>query len=420
MKIAFLSNKDPSIPEIDSDGGAVTPRYYAFELGRRGHEIDIYTPKILTKSINNAYLKDKCNAQRDNKYCFDESVKVIRLPIEAINRGKLTRKTKDLAGIVESFLFADAFEEGQLDGYDIITFFHPLTAYGLVIRGAADLKRSVLFPMLLSDHYIKYQSLSSTYCEMEQLLLTNVGHICSPSQHEKNVLSEKGIPEEKVNVVHRGFDDAIFYPKIRYLNNKAKKGKVVIACTNAIRPQKGQHYLAYASILMKKLGFEPKVVIVGENKRFYKPEHEKYYENLKSLVEKLHLQNNFDFVGAVTSNVVADILRGADLAVFPSESESFGKSVLESIAVGTPTIVCDDIPEYREFIEPNVNALVIDRKPEKFTNAINLLMSNENLYYGLSEKGVKSTREFTWEVVTQKLEDMYLNIILERGKIKCT
>ena len=189
-----------------------------------------------------------------------------------------------------------------------------------------------------------------------------------------------------------------------------------IVCTNAIRPQKAQHQLVYTADLLKREGINPKIIIVGENNRFYKSEHEEYYKNLSSLIARNNLQDNFNFVGSVAPNVVAHILRSSDIAVYPSESESFGKSVLEAIATGIPTIVGNDIPAYEEFVKPGINALSVERNPDEFARTIKLLINNEDLYTSLSKQGVESTREFTWKGVTQKLEELYATILLEADK----
>ena len=128
------------------------------------------------------------------------------------------------------------------------------------------------------------------------------------------------------------------------------------------------------------------------------------------------MQDNFNFVGYVAPNVVAHILRSSDIAVYPSESESFGKSVLESIATGIPTIVGNDIPAYEEFVKPGINVLSVERNPDEFARTIKFLINNEDLYTSLSKQGVESTRNFTWKGVTKKLEELYVAILLEADK----
>ncbi len=414
MKIAFLSFKDPALNDLDADGGAVTPRHYALELGKRGHKVDVFTPRILASGAHNPYLEAKCKAQIGKEQYLSENVKVVRLPIKTVNRdGLTTRETKDLSNIIESVSFADSFEEGQLDSYDVVSLFHPLAAYGVMNRRLTNPRTTVLFPMLLSDYYMKYQSLSEAYCELERVLLSGVGHICSPSNDEKNVLIEKGIPEEKITVIHRGLDVDVFYPRTRTQNSRMKEGKVTVACANAIRPQKSQHQLVHIAELLKADDLEPEISIIGENKRFYKKEHEEYYRGLQALIKDARLRDNFKFLGAVCPGRVADTLRDADLAIYPSETESFGKSILEAIATGTPTIVYDDIPAYGEFIKPSVNALTVPRKPEDIAKAVRLLVDDKELYHSLSTQGVATAKEFTWETVTEDLEQMYLNVISE-------
>ena len=415
MRLAFLSNKDPSIPEIDSDGGAVTVRHYAIELAKIGYDIDVFTPKLALENTRNDYEENKARAQSDNIVTLESKINVFRLPIRQVNRGIFKKEEiKDLPGILESFLFADSFERERLKHYDLINLFHPLTGFGVLGREMIDLDRTILFPMLLSEYYLKYQFVSGIYCDLENSLLSQVGHISSPSQDEVKTLIKKGISRKKINIVHRGINRDIFTHKIR--EESIPYGTVKIVCTNAIRPQKGQHQLVYTARLLKDRGLNPEILFVGENKRFYKPEHEEYYLNLLRLAENLEVKSNVKFLGAAEPQKIAEILKSSHLAVFPSETESFGKAPLEAIATGTPTILGDDVPAYREFARNGINAIFVKRTPEAFADTIRFLMTDKDKYLKLNRSSVGLNIQFSWEKVTSDLDLFYTKILSKRRK----
>lgn len=407
MKIAFISNKDPSISSIDNDGGAITPKYYALELGKLGHNIDIFTPKIIHSAAYNHYFKAKSIAQDKEIVEMGINSKVIRKPLKPINREKFgkSNETKGLVGIIESFMFADTFTESQLYDYDIVSFFHPLTVHGILNRELINKKRTVMFPMLLSEEYMKYQDISKSYCELEKIALDLVGHICSPSEHEKKTLIKMGLSASKITVINRGYDEEIFIPNIR--QGIKSPSRVNISVIGAIRPQKKQDLMIPVSKELIQLGIKPKILFIGENYKFYKIEHERYYQELIRSIKDERLIPYFEFLGGLNCGKVANILHNSDIAIFPSASESYGKAVLEAIATGTPTIVCDDVSAYREFAQPSVNVLSVKRDAEEIAGKVRGLIEDSGLYSQLSSGGIKTTRKFTWKNVTKELELFY-------------
>ncbi|MEK6895474.1 MAG: glycosyltransferase family 4 protein [Nanoarchaeota archaeon] len=411
MKLAFLSNKDPSLPYIDSDGGAVTVRYYAAELSRRGHLVDIFTPEITKKYAHDSYLQRKAHAQKNPLDDLVGEAKVHRKRIRSANRSLLQeRDAKNLAGIVDSYLFADALPKRGLEEYDVVSIFHPLAGFGVMNRQLVDPNKTVLFPMLLSDFYMKYEHVSQMYRDLELSLLQQVGTITSPSQDEANTAIKRGISPEKIRIVHRGIDKKIFFPEEKPKGFNPYE-RISITCTNAIRPQKGQHHLILTAKLLKQKGMNVEVNFAGEHEHPYKPEHNDYYQNLLALAERNGVAKNVRFLGSLSPQEVSALLRSSDIAVFPSEAESFGKSPLEAIASGTPTIVGSDVPAYTEFVNEGENALSVERSPRKIAEAVTLLATDEDLYLRLSREGTKLSREFSWENVSLDLENLYKDIM---------
>ncbi len=410
MKLAFLTFKDPRLPKIDSDGGAVTVRNYALGLARLGHSVDIFTPKIIYPASDNSYLSRKANAQIGLQGKLSEGVKVHGREMAHVDRAQLVQgDLNDLPSIVDSYFFAEALSDDRLKDYDFVSIFHPIAGFGVINRGLTDLKRTVLFPMLLSDYYARYQHVSQMYKDSELNILKKVGNIFSPSIDEANASIRKGISPQKIKVVHRGVDVDNFFPEIKQEGIDVYRG-VTITCTNAIRPQKGQHHLVLAARLLKQEGMKVTINLAGENKNFYKPEDAEYYRKLSHLARENGMVEEVNFLGPVPPKEVSRILRESDLAVFPSEAESFGKAPLEAMISGTPTIVGSDVPAYSEFVEPGINALPIVRTPASIAKAIISLSMDDDLYLQFSRASTKLLGKFNWEKVSADLEKLYIEI----------
>jgi phosphatidylinositol alpha-1,6-mannosyltransferase len=63
---------------------------------------------------------------------------------------------------------------------------------------------------------------------------------------------------------------------------------------------------------------------------------------LESLASALGLTGRVVFLGAVAPGRVPEILRTADLAIFPARNEGFGLASAEALMAGVPVVACDD------------------------------------------------------------------------------
>ena len=114
------------------------------------------------------------------------------------------------------------------------------------------------------------------------------------------------------------------------------------------------------------------------------------------------------FVGGVEPDQVGELLNSADLAIFPSISESFGKAALESICSGTPTIIASECSAYKEFALDQENAIFSSSNSKDITKAVLNLINNEERYLHLSKNGLKTRKEFSWQNVSKILETSLL------------
>ena len=82
----------------------------------------------------------------------------------------------------------------------------------------------------------------------------------------------------------------------------------------------------------------------------------------------------------------------------PSREETFGRTVVESMACGTPCIV-NDIPIMREVTDGH--ALIVDfREARQVENALLSVAKDEHLRANLRETGLARAQEFTFEKFT--------------------
>jgi len=410
LKIAFLmSRRDPLLPLLDNDGGGILLFGYGFELAKLGHYVDIYTSRANMGWGETDYVEKKRAAQDKDVVCINNRVRVIRKDVAPINVDGNGNFNSCEHKIMSSISFSNSFGDNELSDYEIVNICHPTTGYGLLKSGKIDPQKTTLFPMLLSCQYEKYRYVSDSYKQMEDLVLSSVGSILFASHEEESDLASLGVDLSKAHFIARGVDKAIFAGRLR----KSASVAINIISVGAIRSQK--NYLLFVDIAkilaMNKINFV--VNIAGDNVNFSYDENKLYYENMLEIINREGLGDYIKFIGGVNQNELTDIIGGADLAVFPSLSESFGKAMLETVASGLPTVLSNSVEAYKTFAADGVNSVLVDPNAEAFSSAILRLVNDQKLYAKISKNGLKIADSFTWEKVTKDLLKFYSQLLKE-------
>ncbi|GIV28421.1 MAG: N-acetyl-alpha-D-glucosaminyl L-malate synthase BshA [Bacteroidia bacterium] len=109
------------------------------------------------------------------------------------------------------------------------------------------------------------------------------------------------------------------------ISNKSKNEKILMHISNFRKVKRIDDVVKIFALIRKKI--PSKLVLVGDGPE--KPFIERLVRNLK-------LQRDVIFTGRIAEPL--EILASADLFLLPSETESFGLSALEAMALGVPVI----------------------------------------------------------------------------------
>ena len=93
------------------------------------------------------------------------------------------------------------------------------------------------------------------------------------------------------------------------------------------------------------------------------------------------------------------------LFVQASRSEGWGLPATESMACGCALITCDNGGS-REYATDGETALVVERSPQAFGDAIVRLLGDRELRLRLSRQGRERVLSFSWESATDEFEDV--------------
>ncbi len=410
-KVAIIVGRDPSMKN-DTDGGSVYLEYLAQTVEKFGANIDVYIPSGIKGGIY--YTKrDKEQQLQDHKHkkVWDSHrVNVIYFPIAKIDDTLNTiQKPEDyfLTRLDKSKKISHFFKDKKLFKYDIVYILHMGNAFGIVKNGLTPLKKTILFPMMTTAHYKKFTKVPIEYTKAEYEVMQKMRHICSPSDDEiNNIIKLFNIPKTKLFKIHRGFSPDDFPIQE---HSVGQTNVINIFSANGIRPQKDHMFFIPFMLELKKLGIEPHLHLTGNNGNSHNPKYNEYTQKFWESVRLNNLQNYVTAYGVVNRDKLINIMSICDFAMYPSISETFGKSALESIVSGLPTLVLDDIPAFTEFITNGKTGIITPRDAIKSADITANIFKDPTIYNKISKNGIAIRDKFTWNYVMHNLMQEQIN-----------
>ncbi len=197
-------------------------------------------------------------------------------------------------------------------------------------------------------------------------------------------------------VIPNGVDVARFQRAVPLA--RWQDGRQNILFVGRHEPRKGLLDLLKAYRLMRKAGCQCRLLIVGSG-----PQE----REARRYVMTRRLQD-VEFLGRVSDAEKAQLYRTADVFVSPATGrESFGIVLLEAMAAGTP-VVCSDIHGYKGVVRRNEQGLLVPpRDPKALAAATLRLLGDPELRARMGASGRARAEEFSWERVTEKVDDYY-------------
>ncbi|NWF75386.1 MAG: glycosyltransferase family 4 protein [Nitrospirae bacterium] len=212
-----------------------------------------------------------------------------------------------------------------------------------------------------------------------------------------------------VDVIYNGVDINVFKPaESNFLFEKfnIESDKQLIGYIGLITKRKGIEYLIRAFGLIKEKTDNIKLIIIGE----YKKSDESYFEEIKTIIKELSLENEVYFTGLLTD--VRDALCSLDLVILPSLEERCSRSLLESLACAK-AVIATKVGGNPEIVEDGVNGILVEPENEKqIAQAIIKLISNHELRRKMGENGrLKAVDKFNMEKHIQKMKNVFLEVL---------
>ncbi len=135
---------------------------------------------------------------------------------------------------------------------------------------------------------------------------------------------------------------------------------------------------------------------------------------LQGEADRMRLRNNLTFTGARDN--VQELLPGLSVFCLTSISEGLSNAVMEAMAAGVP-VVATDVGGIRELIDDGVSGFIVPSEDtEAMVEKVMRLLDSAELRRKVGMAGrEKMMREFTVERMTDRLQNVYIEVLRKKG-----
>lgn len=352
-------------------------RHLARELGRRGHEVEVWTP--LVEGLASSEVVEGATVRRFAMYLPPARVgAVLRLPVEGV------RSLGSLLAAVRRF---------RPEVLHVQCF----SVNGVYAAAAATLARVPLVVTLqgetmMDDHDIFEHS--SMLRGALRFALRRAEAVTACSQFVlDDAIARFGLASGSGQVVFNGVD--IEEPSVQSF--EVPFDRFVLALGRMVK-KKGFDLLldAFPAVIERV----PGVGLVLGGAGSYQPA-------LEARVRELGLHDSVHFSGNMGRGRVAAMMQRADAFVMPSRLEPFGIVVLEAWRAGCP-VVASSVGGAPEFVRDGTDGLLVDPHDRgALEQALTMVLTDPALRQNLAANGTRRVLEFDWKVIAQRYLDAY-------------
>jgi glycosyltransferase involved in cell wall biosynthesis len=216
------------------------------------------------------------------------------------------------------------------------------------------------------------------------------------SDFSKNGISKQlGIPSEKAETIYHGIKKEVFTEdKNGSISDDLKEkldkiGNYILSVSSIYSFKNYAALLKAYSKLKSDLMDKYSIVIAGKILEI------KHYKTLLNLADELGIRNRVHFLGKVEHKFIPYLFSRATIFVHPSFLETFGHTLVESMAAGVPVIAADSpaIPE----ILGGAGLLFDPRNPAELAGKMTRVLEDKDLQKELIKKGLARTNQYSWK-----------------------
>ena len=255
---------------------------------------------------------------------------------------------------------------------------------------------------VVTIHGLEYEFCSKAYSFWERMYMRCViknsckwaKKIIAVSENtKKDLINLYKVPEEKIKVVYEGVSME------QETRNKRQENNRYLLFVGRLEERKNVCGIIESfEILKKKYNIPHKLVLAG------KPGYG--YDKIKNQILKCKNKEDIIIEGFVDDNEKYNLLKNADVFLFPSFYEGFGLPILEAQNIGIP-IVTSNVSSMAEIAD--FSAILVDpNSSEEIAEATYQLISDSNFRNDIINKGFENIKRFSWEKCGEEINKLII------------
>lgn len=217
--------------------------------------------------------------------------------------------------------------------------------------------------------------------------------ICVSENTKRDVMKLYNIPSEKIRVVYEGYvqETKTQNPKIKipYLLfvGRLETRKNIVRIIEAFEILKKKYNIPHQLILAGKSGYE--------------------YERIRCKIQNSKCNSEIQEIGYVTEEKKWELLKNADVFLFPTLYEGFGIPVLEAQSVGVP-VVASQTSSLSEV--GGEGAIYVDpMSAENIAEGVQKTLADREMRNGIIKAGLENVGRFSWEKCAKEIATLWNN-----------
>jgi len=230
---------------------------------------------------------------------------------------------------------------------------------------------------------------------------------------KKDLVKLYRVPEEKIEVIYEGISSKArllafqgsTFPFPDYLSGNSSRSKLLndkyLLFIGRLEERKNICGIIEAfEILKDKYNLPHKLVLAG--KFGYGK------EKIKNKIEESRYKEDILLTGHISDEKKFELMRKAEVFLFPTFYEGFGLPILEAQSVGTP-VVTSNISSMPE-ISGSSAVLVDPKDPGAIAEAAYKIISDESYRNDIIKKGLVNVKRFSWEKCAEEIAEVICNL----------
>jgi glycosyltransferase involved in cell wall biosynthesis len=130
----------------------------------------------------------------------------------------------------------------------------------------------------------------------------------------------------------------------------------------------------------------------------------KLLAQLTSLVARLKLEEEVEFLGQVVGDAKWQLIRRSHVVVLPSENENFAIAIAEAFSMGTPVVVSKNVALSEVVSQFDCGVVISDLNPSAVATAIEVVQRQRDQ---MSTAALKAAQSLSWPVVMLQWGEMF-------------